>query len=330
MPPFEPVFIVPAEDAPVAQLDRAPDYESGGQEFESLRARHYSFCISNFPSNMPVPPIDHVVIDVGDQLDEAARRYRALGFELTPPAQHSLGSANQLCVFGSDYLEFLSPGSGTRPDLVGFPVGLNGLVFALKGADAVHDALRARDVPVQGVQRFSRNVDLPDGSRGEARFNVIRLIPRTVFDGRVYFCEHVTPELIWRREWQAHQNGALAIARVAIAARDPGGVADIFDRMFGAGVVTSPATQDQPHVLRAGQAAIEIWPQDALARTLSIAMPDPAGRADHMALVGVRVRSLDETKGVLRANGIENVKIESGRILVPPAAAMNAALEFVA
>src|SRR5215831_6446899 len=28
-----------AESAPVAQLDRAPDYESGGQEFESLRAR---------------------------------------------------------------------------------------------------------------------------------------------------------------------------------------------------------------------------------------------------------------------------------------------------
>ena len=26
--------------APVAQLDRAPDYEFGGQEFESLRARH--------------------------------------------------------------------------------------------------------------------------------------------------------------------------------------------------------------------------------------------------------------------------------------------------
>ena len=29
--------------APVAQLDRAPDYESGGQEFESLRARHLLF-----------------------------------------------------------------------------------------------------------------------------------------------------------------------------------------------------------------------------------------------------------------------------------------------
>src|SRR5690606_4051264 len=28
--------------APVAQLDRAPDYESGGQRFESFRARHFS------------------------------------------------------------------------------------------------------------------------------------------------------------------------------------------------------------------------------------------------------------------------------------------------
>ena len=29
--------------APVAQLDRAPDYESGGQRFESFRARHFLF-----------------------------------------------------------------------------------------------------------------------------------------------------------------------------------------------------------------------------------------------------------------------------------------------
>ena len=29
--------------APVAQLERAPDYEYGGREFESLRARHFRF-----------------------------------------------------------------------------------------------------------------------------------------------------------------------------------------------------------------------------------------------------------------------------------------------
>src|SRR5690242_1835367 len=31
----------PGTRAPVAQLDRAPDYESGGQRFESFRARHF-------------------------------------------------------------------------------------------------------------------------------------------------------------------------------------------------------------------------------------------------------------------------------------------------
>ena|SRR5215510_12136272 len=41
--PLSVVRFPAAESAPVAQLDRAPDYESGGQEFESLRARHQLF-----------------------------------------------------------------------------------------------------------------------------------------------------------------------------------------------------------------------------------------------------------------------------------------------
>ena len=40
-----------AVSAPVAQLDRAPDYESGGQEFESLRARQ-SFAYSSFEKHI--------------------------------------------------------------------------------------------------------------------------------------------------------------------------------------------------------------------------------------------------------------------------------------
>src|SRR5947208_2895794 len=40
-----------SENAPVAQLDRAPDYESGGQEFESLRARQ----IHDIPRHRTMP-----------------------------------------------------------------------------------------------------------------------------------------------------------------------------------------------------------------------------------------------------------------------------------
>src|SRR5206468_7263804 len=40
-PPMSRPCRFPAHRAPVAQLDRAPDYESGGQRFESFRARHF-------------------------------------------------------------------------------------------------------------------------------------------------------------------------------------------------------------------------------------------------------------------------------------------------
>ena len=119
---------------------------------------------------------------------------------------------------------------------------------------------------MQPVQRFSRNADLPDGTQGEARFNVIRLVPRSVFDGRVYFCEHVTPDMIWRPEWQAHPNGALGFARVVVAARDPDRIAEMFDRMFDAGAVARATAKNDPHVLWAGAVAVEIWPHDAWPR----------------------------------------------------------------
>ena len=66
-----PGYLPPHWTAPVAQLDRAPDYESGGQEFESLRARQ-SFLskirtLSKSPAEMPgfsrlgVPRWSHVL-----------------------------------------------------------------------------------------------------------------------------------------------------------------------------------------------------------------------------------------------------------------------------
>lgn len=277
---------------------------------------------------MMVPQIDHLVIDVADRIDEAAQRYAALGFHLTPKSQHSLGSANQLCMFASDYLELLSPGDGKRPDLAGFPVGLNGLVFALHGADAFYEGLRAKGVPAQPVQRFSRPVDLAGGERKDVRFNVVRLEPRSVFDGRVYFCEHLTPELVWRPEWQTHPNGALELARVALASCDPDRLAAAFDHLFSSGAAMRKDEPGVRYVLFAGKVAVEIWLQNDLAAALGELMPNPAGRADYLALMGIKVRSLQKTEATLRANAVQFVR-RDGCILVPPAEAMNVTLEFV-
>ena len=61
---------------------------------------------------MAVPRIDHVVVDVRDRIDEAERRYRALGFNLTQRGRHSLGSVNHLAMLDPDYVELLGTGEG--------------------------------------------------------------------------------------------------------------------------------------------------------------------------------------------------------------------------
>ena len=200
------------------------------------------------------PLIDHVVVDVRDRMEEAARRYRALGFTLTPLCRHSLGSANHLAIFGRDYLELLGtdvPGGALRPDLAGFPIGLNGLVLKTGDADEVYSHATGAGLLILPVQSFSRPVEL-GGGRQDARFRTTRLDPRKIPMGRVYFCEHLTPELVWRPEWQSHSNGARAIARIVVATADPRRTAALFGALFG------PEALDRAVAERDGKCAFTV------------------------------------------------------------------------
>lgn len=276
------------------------------------------------------PQIDHVVVDVRDRIAEGAARFRALGFSLSPMGRHSLGSANHLAMFGPDYLELLGtdvPGGALRPDLKPFPIGLNGLVFRGQDAEALQAQQQAAGVPAQPVVAFHRPVELPDATQ-DARFKVVRLDRAAAFDGRVYWCEHLTPELVWRPEWQDHPNGALSVARILIASRDPERQAALFGRMFGPAAVTRGVAGRC--LLAAGDAVIEVVPHAAVAAELGAAAPDPAGRGDYMALLGLKVRAMPRTAEALRAGAVEGVIESSGRLRAPAAAAMNAAIEFVA
>jgi hypothetical protein len=275
------------------------------------------------------PVLDHLVIDVRDRMAEGAARLAALGFQLTPMGKHSLGSANHLAVFGDDYLELLGtdvPGGALRPDIAAYPVGLNGLVFKSGDAEALSAALVSRGVPALPAQSFHRPVDLPDGARDEARFRTVRLDRAAAFDGRIYWCEHLTPEHVWRREWQAHPNGAASVARVLLSVRDPERQAAMLRRMFGEAAVAAGA--DGRVLLPCGPVTVEVAPHALVAAELGAAAPDPAGRGDHMALVAVRVRDLAATAALLRANGVTAVPRPAGlRVAAEPA--LNAVVDFL-
>jgi hypothetical protein len=119
-----------------------------------------------------------------------------------------------------------------RAELQPFPIGLNGLVFKTSDAERIHREAHAAGLPVLPVQSLSRPVTLAEETR-DARFRTTRLDPKAVAMGRVYFCEHLTPELVWRDEWQAHPNGAQAIARVVVATPEPARTAAMFQALFG-------------------------------------------------------------------------------------------------
>jgi hypothetical protein len=274
--------------------------------------------------SLPAPVLDHVVIDVRDRIDEAMRCFASLGFRLTPRGRHTLGSVNHLAMFATDYLELLGFGEdgATRTEIARFPRGLNGLVFKTTDADLVHRQAQAAALAVLPVQSFSRPVALA-GASYDARFRTTRLDPDKITIGRVYFCEHLTPDLVWRPEWQTHPNGANAIARVVVATADPQRAAGLFRDLFGAHAV---AERNGRQVMTAGTAQVELSPPNMIAAEFGAAASEPAGRAGYMAALGIKVRSLRETAQMLHA--VTGVRVEPRRLVVPAAAAFNTTIVF--
>jgi hypothetical protein len=277
---------------------------------------------------LPIPTLDHVVINVRDQIEAGADTFRRLGFTLTPRGYHTLGSMNHLAMFGTDYLELIAapPGDTRRPDILGTPFGLNGLVFGTEDSAGVHAALVEAGVRCGQPLEFSRPVTLDDGTSGDATFRTVTLTPGVVPAGRVYFCHHFTRHLVWRDEWRHHANGAIAVARAVIAASDPSVSRLVFAQMFGA-----DATREIPGgcSLAVGMSRFDVLTHEALVNQFGEAAPGGDGRADFMAALTFRTRSLDAVISALEAGGVVGFWREEGRVVVPAAAAFGCALEFL-
>ncbi|MBO1076729.1 VOC family protein [Roseomonas marmotae] len=277
---------------------------------------------------MPPPRFDHVVVYVEDQLDASAEAYQRLGFQLTERGHHTLGSSNHLAIFGTDYLELLGyePARITKDSVLwNMPKGLGGLVFK-PGADAgFRDAIVERGVPAEESREFSRPVDLPEGTR-DAKFRVTHLKPEVSFNGRVFFCHHFTPELVWRPEWQRHANGTTGIAEFIVASAEPERAAEPYRKLFG----DAPfETVDGGVALRTDKGRLLILTPEAARAHLGDALPPlPADGRDAMVGLILRTASLTQAKAALAAGGVP-AREEAGRLLVAAPDAFGLALGFV-
>lgn len=275
---------------------------------------------------LPVPTLDHVVINVRDRIDAGAETFHRLGFTLTPRGYHTLGSMNHVAAFGTEYLELIAAPSGDtrRPEILASPEGLNGLVFNTDDADRTYATLQAAGVPVDPPRQFSRPVKLT-GTVRDAVFRTVSLKDGTVRAGRIYFCQHLTRNLVWRDEWRHHVNGVIGVSHAVIAAQNPAAIGAVFARMFGDNALRQT---NNGCSLAVGLSRFDVITPAALRRDYGESAPDGAGRTAFIAVLGMRTRSLRNVEAALTAGDVSGVQIASGRIVVPAAQAFGATLEF--
>jgi len=246
--------------------------------------------------------LDHAVINVGYDMDKAAQVFSDLGFHLTDRGYHSLGSINHLMMFGTDYLELIglpAESKGTpagRPDIANAPAGLNGLVFKTASAQGNLTILESLGIAAGPTKSFTRPVALPHGEV-DASFTTTHVKGGTFPGGRVYFCEHHTPDVVWRPEWQRHANGAEAITDFVIASTTATEEAG----KFAALLETEVTTDGETNILPLNGATLTILSPEAYATRFGSLACSLNERPSIFGALQIRTHSLEAVRKVLRA-----------------------------
>ena len=190
--------------------------------------------------------LDHLVINTRFDTDAAEALFAQLGFTLTPRGYHTLGSINHLIVFDGHYLELIglpADGAAARPEIAASPLGADGLVYRTEDPERTFASLEAAGFAATAPQHFSRPVE----SLGDARFVTVRLAPGQLPGGRVVFCRHLTPELVFRDAWRDHPNGACALAALHLVDADRAAYARLGEPAAGFELVFRSRTDFDTH-----------------------------------------------------------------------------------
>lgn len=184
--------------------------------------------------------IDHVGL-VGPDIRRTVGEFRALGFRVTDPVElmgtgpdgraKSLDQQSAHFIFGSTYVE-ISEVTRPAPDhhlgawLADDPA-IRILILRAADIEAVRErAVEAGQDPTP-VGEASRALHYADGA--VARFKWLALPPESFPEALCGYVQHLTPELVFWQEMNAHPNGAVELTGMTLHAAD----ADDAGRRFG-------------------------------------------------------------------------------------------------
>jgi hypothetical protein len=238
-----------------------------------------------------------------------------MGFIVTPRGYHTVGTVNHTIVFRTDYLELLGYPADKpperRPELVQAPTGLMATVLKAHDADQVRATLMAHGLTPRSTFALSRPIDLGNGETTDVKFRVTYLEPDAIPGTHLYYCQHITPELVWRPAWQTHTNGCIAMTRLSINVTDPKAAAEVYVRAMD--VIKLENTEANSCIIRLPSFKI----------TLVNESDKPLG----MFKLVFGTDSLEKVAAALTQGGITHHK-EGERILADTLLHIGCALEF--
>jgi hypothetical protein len=199
--------------------------------------------------------VDHVAHYV-PSIDDAAAALRKLGYNLTPFSAQShrlkpgaplvpAGTGNRCVMLQNGYLEFLTPTHETpnaeqlRAAIARY-TGVHLIAFGTQAPERDFARLQAGNFAPLPPLALQRQTSTETGV-ATARFTVVRVAPAAMAEGRIQFCQHHTPEVVWQPRWLSHANHAVGLAGVLICVADPAAAAQRYARFTGLPAMQSGA-----------------------------------------------------------------------------------------
>ena len=253
--------------------------------------------------------LDHIGLFVPD-MERAAGDLARLGFALTPDSAQRrtlasgelvpTGTANRLAILQRGYIELLTA-TGDTPIADQLRratrryVGAHLIAFGIADAEATHDRLGQAGFDPLPMVRLQRTVSTAAGEQ-LARFSVVRVPPDRMAEGRMQFCRHHTPELVWQRERQNHPNRAHSLTGILLCAGDPAEVVARYARFLA----VAARAHKGFHVFLLARGRLHVFAPTTLTTLTGLEAPT----LPFIAGFALTSSDLAATRAVLAANGV--------------------------
>ena len=280
--------------------------------------------------------LDHVAHFV-PRMDGASSTLERLGFTLTPLSVQSqrlgpggplqpAGAANRCVMLQRGYLEFLTP-TGDTPvasqlrTAIERYVGVHLIAFGSAAAQQDYARLAAAGFTPLAPLALQRTIGTEAAER-TARFTIVRVPPGTMAEGRVQFCQHLTPQWLWQDRWTQHANHAVALTGVILCVADPGEAAARYARFTG----LRPGASDASAHLATTRGYLRFADAARIRRGLGVQPPTLPWIAGYI----LQSRNLGATADHLHAAGVESRMLQAQRLLIELPEALGGLMIFEA